>query len=77
MTYVTISEVTFEEIIHYANSLLRCRRDLYIGFYNENHFLQNDQEEPVIVCRNEELRDILRLSFKSIFTKDEEMGERE
>lgn len=75
LTYVTIADVNIEEIIHYANSLLRCMRSLYIGFYNESHFLQIDQDELVIVCRNEELADILRLSFKMIFTKLHEKGE--
>lgn len=54
-----------DEVVHYANSLLRKKKNLYIAFYNDCYYLQIDHDELVIIAVSNELAGSLKTSFKS------------
>ncbi|VDH00460.1 Uncharacterised protein [Lysinibacillus sphaericus] len=65
LLYVTIEDVKMDEVVHYANSLLRKKKNLYIAFYNDSYYLQIDHDELVIIAISNELAGSLKTSFKS------------
>lgn len=65
LLYVTIEDVKMGEVVHYANSLLRKKKNLYIAFYNNSYYLQIDHDELVIIAISNELAGSLKRSFKS------------
>ncbi|GKV68379.1 hypothetical protein NCCP2716_08770 [Sporosarcina sp. NCCP-2716] len=55
LRYITIEDVKSDEVYRYLLSLLRGKKAMYVGFYNDDYFMQANSDEVVIISRHDEL----------------------
>ena len=55
LIYVTVKDIMSEEIYNYILTLLKGKKDAYIGFYNDYYLMTVDTDEILIFARDTEL----------------------
>lgn len=53
--FVTIEAINSKEVGKYIQTLLKGKKDLYIGFYNDEYLMTIDTDEMIIIAKSSNL----------------------
>ncbi|MCM3612689.1 hypothetical protein M4S82_15695 [Planococcus sp. MERTA32b] len=71
LAFVTVRNLLVDEVYKYFRSILKGKRNSFIGFYNDEFLMMIDSDEVILIAKNSEsIRQIHLLSKK--FLKDTE-----
>lgn len=72
LAFVTVRNLLVDEVHNYFRSILKGKRNSFIGFYNDEFLMMIDSDEVILLAKNSEsIRQIHLLSKK--FLKDTEI----